>query len=67
MTVALWIIAICEVVRAVQNMMQISMAKHDVSNRDNAYSEFIKSLKQDDSEFVRLMLEEYERLENDGK
>jgi hypothetical protein len=67
MTVALWIIAVCEVVRAVQNMVQISMAKHDVSNRDNAYAEFIKSLKQDDNEFVKRMLEEYERQENDGK
>lgn len=67
MTVALWIIAVCEVVRALQNMLQISMAKHDASNRDNAYAEFIKSLKQDDSEFVKRMLEEYERQENDGK
>lgn len=65
--VALWIIAFCEVVRAVQNMLQISMTKHDAQNRDNAYAEFIKSLKQDDSEFVQRLLEEYEKRENDGK
>lgn len=67
MTVALWIIAICEVIRATQNMLQIRMVKNDTKNRDNAYAEFIKSLRHDDSEFVRRMLEEFERRENDGK
>lgn len=67
MTVALWIIAVCEVVRAVQNMMQIGMVKHDTQNRDNAYAEFVKSLNQDNREFVIRLLEEYERQENDGK
>ena len=68
MVVAVWIIAVCEVIRAVQNMMQILMVKRDASARDNCYSEFIKSLKQDDREFVKQMLDEYERtVGNDGK
>ena len=61
MTVALWIIAICEVIRALQNMVQIMATKHDLSQRDNAYAEFVKSIKQSDREFVRNMLEEFEK------
>lgn len=64
MIVALWIIAICEVIRAVQNMIQIGMVRHDSLNRDNAYSEFVKSLKDTDREFVKKMLTEFE--EQDG-
>ena len=59
MTVAVWIIAVCEVIRATQNMVQIVTIMHDTRNRDNAYSEFIKSLKSTDREFVKRMLEEY--------
>lgn len=60
MVVALWIIAICEVIRAIQNMIQIMTIRHDTGARDNAYAEFVKSLKQTDKEFVRRMLEEFE-------
>jgi len=65
MTVALWIIAICEVIRALQNMVAIMATKHDLSQRDNAYAEFIKSLRQDDKQFVRNLLEEFEKQEHD--
>ena len=65
MTVALWIIAICEVIRALQNMVQIVALKHDLSQRDNAYAEFIKNIKQSDREFVRNMLEEFEKQEGE--
>ena len=60
MIVALWIIAICEVIRVTQNMIQIITIRHDTGARDNAYAEFVKSLKQTDREFVRQMLEEFE-------
>lgn len=60
MTVALWIIAACELIRAIQNMVQIMIIRHDTGARDNAYEEFVKSLKQTDKEFVRRMLEEFE-------
>ena len=67
MTIALWIIAICEVIRAAQNALQLFMVRHDSSQRDNAYAEFIKSLKQDDRQFVRRMLEEFEKGEIDNE
>ena len=61
MTVALWIIAVCEVIRMVQNAMQLMMVGRDSSARDNAYAEFVKSLKVTDREFVKRMLEEFEK------
>ena len=61
MIIALWIIAICEVIRALQNLMQLRMVKHDSGARDTAYAEFIKSLKQDDKQFVRSLLDEFEK------
>lgn len=64
MTIAIWIIAVCEVVRAIQNFVQIRSIQHDTSARDNAYAEFVKSLKMNDREFVRRLLEEFEE-END--
>lgn len=63
MTIAIWIIAICEIIRAVQNAVQIMTIRHDTKGRDNAYAEFVKSLKQTDKEFVRSMLEEFKRQE----
>ena len=61
MITALWIIAVCEVIRAIQNMVQIMTIRHETGARDNAYEEFVKSLKQTNKEFVRRMLEEFER------
>ena len=61
MVVALWIIAVCEVIRMVQNAMQLMMVRRDSSARDNAYAEFVKSLKVTDREFVKRMLEEFEK------
>ena len=61
MKTAIWIIAICEVIRALQNAWQLWIVKRDTGARDNAYSEFVKSLKQTDREFVKGMLEEFGR------
>mgnify|MGYP007069881355 FL=1 len=61
MLTPIWIIAICEVVRAIQNMVQIATIRHDTKGRDNAYAEFVKSLKDSDREFVRKMLDEFEK------
>lgn len=66
MTIALWIIAVCEAIRALQNWIQLAMIKHDTGARDNAYAEFVKSLKDDDREFVRKMLEEFKKGDADG-
>ena len=65
MTVALWIIALCEIIRAIQNTIQINMLSGDKAARDNAYSEFVKSLKVSDREWVMDMLERFEEV-NDG-
>lgn len=65
MKIAIWIIAICEIIRAAQNMVQIMTIRHDTQGRDNAYAEFVKSLKQTDREFVRKMLEEFEKQDDD--
>ncbi len=64
MKTALWIIAVCEAIRVAQNLLQLSMLKKDTGARDNAYAEFVKSLKTTDREFVKRMLEEFERNEN---
>lgn len=64
MTIALWIIAVVEIIRAIQNHIQLSALRHDTSARDNAYAEFVKSLKQTDREFVKRMLEEFEDQES---
>ena len=61
--IILLIIAICEVIRATQNMIQIGALLRDTRNRDNAYAEFIRSLKATDREFVKRMLEEYQKQE----
>lgn len=63
MIIALWIIAICEIIRAIQNLMQLRMLHQDTASRDNAYAEFVKSLKNTDREFVRQLLEEFDRQE----
>ena len=65
MIYAIWIIAICEVIRAIQNMMQLAMLKHDTGARDNAYAEFVKSLNKNDRQFVKEMLEEFDRAESE--
>ncbi len=66
MIVALWIIAVCEIIRAVQNMIQIMTIRHDTGARDNAYAEFVKSLHQTDKEFVRRMLDEFDREDDEA-
>lgn len=63
MIVAIWIIAVCEIIRMLQNALQLLMVKKDTSSRDNAYAEFVKSLKATDKEFVQKMLEEFEKQE----
>jgi len=66
MKIAIWIIAICEIIRAAQNAIQLKAIKRDTGARDNAYSEFVKSLKMNDRQFVERMLKEFERQEGEG-
>lgn len=63
MTTAIWIIAVVETIRMIEQSLQLRLIAKDTGARDNAYAEFIKSLKADDREFVRNMLEEFEQTE----
>jgi hypothetical protein len=68
MTIAIWIIAICEVIRAIQNIVPIVVQVKNSKSQENAYSEFIKSLKKSDKEFMADMIQEWKRQEEeDGK
>lgn len=60
MIIPLWIIAIVEIIRAIQNHIQLKAIRRDTSARDNAYAEFVKSLKCSDREFIKRLLEEFE-------
>ena len=66
MKTALWIIAICEIVRAIQNTIQLHALHHDKDARANAYKAFVDSLHDTDREFVQKMLKEFEEQEKDG-
>lgn len=61
MKVALWIIAMVETIRMIEQTMQLRLIAKDTGARDTAYAEFVKSLKKDDKEFVRDLLEEFDR------
>lgn len=65
MTIAIWLIVIIEAVRAAQNCMQLMMARRQTMLNVRATDEFIQSLKNSDSEFVREMLEAYDRQESE--
>ena len=60
MTIALWIIAIVETIRMIEQSLQLRLIAKDTGARDNAYAELVKSLKMTDREFVQRMLEEFE-------
>ena len=45
----------------IEQTMQLRLIARDTGARDNAYAEFVKSLKKDDKEFVRDLLEEFDR------
>lgn len=61
MTIAIWIIAVCEIIRVVQNIMQLYMVKHDTGARDDAYKAFVDAMKVDDREFMRNIFRELEK------
>lgn len=56
---AVWIIAIVEVIRAVQNFMQLRQIKKESSLKymERATDEFVKSLNKTDKEFIRDLFE----------
>ena len=62
--VAVSVIAVCEVIRAAQNFAQITMLKRDTDKRDDAYAEFIRSLKLSDREYVINLLKKFEEVKD---
>lgn len=65
MVTALWIIAICEIIRLIQNTIQLTNIINSKALQRNAYEEFIKSLKKTDREFVKDLLEKFEEHEDE--
>lgn len=57
MEIAIWIIVAVEVIRAVQNHVQLMSLRHSRENSDTATQAFVDSLKATDRAFVRSMLE----------
>ena len=63
MKIALWIIAVVETIRMIEQSLQLRLIAKDAGARNNAYAEFVNSLKMSDREFVQRMLEEFEQSE----
>ena len=61
MTVALWIIVICEILRVIQNANQLLMMRRDSGARENAYAEFVKSLQSTDKEFAERLKDDLDK------
>ena len=59
MKTALWIIAICSVIRILQNGIQLSMLIGEREQRKRLNNEFIDSLKKDNREWVKDTLNEF--------
>ena len=68
MTTAIWIIAICSLIRIIQNSIQLSMLIGERTMRKNLNNEFIDSLRKDNREWAEdlikdFMNEKYDELE----
>ena len=63
MKIAIWIIAICEILRAIQNIIPIISTIKSSKAQENAYSEFIKSLNKSYKEFMKDLIQEWKRQE----
>lgn len=61
MIIAIWIIAICEVIRMLQNFIQIWQIKkaNGMEQMNRATDAFVKSLNKTDAEFVEDFLEKF--------
>lgn len=60
MKIALWVIAICEVIRLIQNTLQLFMMSHSRNDlqMQRATDAFVESLKKTDQQLVEDVLEE---------
>lgn len=55
MSTAIWMIAICEVLRILQNTIQLLMVRQQEKLKKDMYGEFAKSLSQTDTEFIKAL------------
>ena len=65
MTIALWIIAICSVIRIIQNSIQLSMLIGEKELRKDLNNEFIESLKKDNRQWAEDILNEFNEREKE--
>ena len=61
MKAAIWVIAICEVIRMIQNFIQLWQINksNGIEQMNRATDAFVKSLNRTDAEFVEEMLEKF--------
>ena len=67
MTTALWIIAIVETIRMIEQSIQLKLIRDDQKPREEAYKEFIKSLKETDEQFARKFRDELDARLSEGE
>ena len=60
MTTALWIIAICEMVRMIQNGIQLYTILTESDKREICYDEILKSVSLPDEEIAKRLLRKLE-------
>jgi len=67
MKLAIWIIAIVEVIRMIQNFIQIRQIKksNGIDQMTRATDAFVKSLSKTDAEFVEDFLEQFKEQKNE--
>lgn len=65
MTIALWIIAICSVIRIIHNSIQLSMLIREKEQRKRLNNEFIESLKKDNRQWAEDILNEFNEREKE--
>lgn len=67
MEIAIWIIAICEIVRIVQNSLQLVKLFNNSNDKfmKTATDEFVRSLNKTDKDFINDILKKIEE-ENNG-
>lgn len=65
MTTALWAIVACQVIRIIQNAMQLKTLHKNVDSYDAVCDEFIKNLNRGDQILLKKLIEEINRGEDD--
>ena len=65
MTTALWIIAIVEIIRIIQNSIQLSCLLSERKLRKTLNNEFIDSLRKDNREWAEDLLKDFLREEEE--